>query len=145
MGVNWQKNDYYQGLKDYEKECGLSLAERNAIQNPYGNHSFGGLLISQLLPQLIVGGTEKLAGGLNGTMPEDEGIDVKLSSSSIRDFTQAKKMYDEAKRSGNTKKQEKWAAELIKIGEEHSGDNGNPTIKNGYKSIENSLSKYKKA
>lgn len=125
MGVNWQNNDYYQGLKDYEKKTGFTLAEQNAINNPYGSHSFGGLLISKLLPQLIFGVGEKLGGGLNGTMPEDEGIDVQQSSSAIKEFTKVKKNYDRA--SGEDKI--KYAKELQKLGEANPD---NPTISKIY-------------
>lgn len=65
--VNWQTNDYYINLKDYEKETDLSVADQNRINNPYGNHAFGGLLVSQLLPQLLMGGAQKLGAKLEGS------------------------------------------------------------------------------
>lgn len=80
--VNWQNNDYYLALKDYEKESGTTLAERNAMANPYGSHTFGGLLVS-LLPQLLVGGAEKIAGGgLKGS--EDTGSKTDIASETMQ-------------------------------------------------------------
>ena len=81
--VNWQNNSYYQALKDYEKETGTTLAERNAMANPYGSHSFGGVLLSQLLPQLLVGGAEKIAGGgLKGS--GDTGSKTDIASETMQ-------------------------------------------------------------
>lgn len=65
MGVNWQRGELYTALKNQER-TGLSLSEQNALANPYGNQSFGGLLLSQCLPQLLSGGMEFLAGKVGG-------------------------------------------------------------------------------
>ena len=60
--VSWQNTDFYRGLKQQERETGWTVADHNRVNNPYGSHSFGGLLLSQMLPQLLMGG---MAIGLN--------------------------------------------------------------------------------
>ena len=77
MGVNWQNNEYYRTLIKEERNTGFSVADRNRIANPYGNHSFGGLLISQLLPQLLMGGAEKLGAKLEGSSDTGSATDIK--------------------------------------------------------------------
>ncbi len=116
-GVNWQNNGVYQGLKDYERETGTTLAERNAAANPYGSHSFGGLLISQVLPQLLIGGAEKLAGGtgLNGSGNTGSITDIDGQTNLASSVGSILRKFDEAIASNNTADVDKYLGELKNI------------------------------
>ena len=138
MGVNWQNNNIYQGLKDYEKECGLSLAERNAIQNPYGSHSFGGLLISQLLPQLIMGGAEIIAGsGLNGSGDTGSETNVEGEIDTFSNIGQTLRKFDTALADGKDEDVDKYLSELKKIADD------NPNKRHAEEAYEKALEKKK--
>ena len=119
-GVNWQNNDYYRALKDYEKESGTTLAERNAAANPYGSHSFGGLIISQLLPQLIMGGAEKLAGiGLHGSGDTGSATDTKGQTNLYSKLGTALRNFDNAIASKNTSDIDKYLGQLKQLSEDN--------------------------
>ena len=129
MGVNWQQNDTYQYLKDLKKTTGLSYAEHNALNNPYGNHSFGGLLISQLLPQLVSGGAQLLSNHIHGSEPDSEDYDVGGRTSILKDYNKALRGYNSATTDEDKKKFAKQLQQLAK-------DNpDNRTIANGYNRI----------
>lgn len=120
MGVNWQNNDVYQGLKDYEKQCGLSLAERNAIANPYGSHTFGGLLISQVLPQLLIGGAEKLGNsGLCGSGDTGSETDVEGEKNTLSGIGKTLRQFDTALAAGKSEDADKHLGELKKIADDN--------------------------
>ncbi len=138
MGVHWQNNRLYQGYMDL-KNSGPSVAEQNAAANPYGSHSFGGLLISQLIPQLLIGGGELLADksdGLNGSQDTGSETDVGGSTNVIHSFNEAKRKYDSAVAKNDNEGILKYAQELQKIGEEHKGE---PVIDRGYSMIRSKI------
>ena len=119
MGVNWQSNDYYRALKDYEKDSGLSVADQNRINNPYGNHSFGGLLISQILPQLIVGGAEKIGIGLSGSGDTGSETNVEESTNSAKGINYIKSKLDKAIESKNQTDIDKYLKEFERMANEN--------------------------
>lgn len=114
MGVNWQNNNLYQSLKDYERESGTTLAERNAMANPYGSHSFGGLLISQLLPTLIMGGAQTIAGttGLNGSGDTGSETDTNAQTSLYSSLGATLNKFDKAIANHNSADIDKYLKEL---------------------------------
>lgn len=123
MGVNWQNNDYYRSLKNYESETGLSVADQNRIANPYGNHSFGGLLISQVLPQLLMGGAEKLGAKLEASSDTGSAINVEASTEEKVNLNKILRNFDKAIRRGKTEDIETHYNALKKL----STDNPNNT------------------
>ena len=130
MSVNWQSNEYYKGLKTYEKKSGTTLAERNVAANPYGKHSLFGVLLLQAVPPLLVSGAENLfsGNGLNGTTPKDDGTDVSACKTEISKFTKIKQRYDKARSKNDKTGAEKYLKMLHEIG----STSENPTVKNLY-------------
>lgn len=128
--VNWQENYYYKGVLDYQAKTGLSLAERNYLQNPNGNQSpwwiFGVSLFTGLFNTGLDYATEKI----NGSQDTGSATDVSGGINLLKDFNATKVKYDEAVSKGNQSNILKYAQELKKIGEEGKDD---PTIKRIYK------------
>lgn len=137
--VNWQTNDYYINLKDYEKETGLSIADQNRINNPFGNHSAIGLAGVSLFTGLVQLGAEKLGNGLNGTTPEDNGFDTGQRTSAIKEFGSVKIKYDKAIKAGNQAEIKKYAKELVELA---NANKGNPTIDNIYLKEEKTIKQH---
>ena len=133
MGVNWQKNDYYSALKDQERITGLSVADRNRINNPFGSHTFLGVLGTQLLPQIFNFSEQALGTGLNGSSQTGSATNVPSSDSDLKNFEAWLKKYNEAKANGDKdNKLKQYAQELDRIRKEHDNENGNPTIRRCY-------------
>lgn len=117
MGVNWQNNEMYKYAKDFYKETGIPIGTAQ-----YGEtHSVGGVIGLSLFTGLA----NKFTEGLGGSQDTGSATDVTGNTSSIREFTKAKKNYDRA--SGEDKI--KYAKELQKLGEANPD---NPTISKIY-------------
>ena len=134
--VNWQKSDYYKSLKDYEKQTGLSLAERNYLQNPNGNHSTWGVLGVSLFTGLFNMGLDYATEKINGSQDTGSKTDVGGSTNVIHSFNEAKRKYDSAVAKDDNEGILKYAQELQKIGEEHKGE---PVIDRGYGMIKSKI------
>ena len=126
--VNWQKSDYYKSLKDYEKQTGRSLAERNYLQNPNGNHSTWGVLGVSLFTGLFNMGLDHATEKINGSHDTGSETDVGGSTNVLHLFNEAKRKYDSAVAKKDNEAILKYAQELQKIGDESD----NPTIKRLY-------------
>lgn len=126
MGVNWQNNPYYRALKDYEKDSGTTLAERNAIANPNGSHSKLGVIGTSLFLGLANFGLNELGNSTNGSQETGSETDVPQSTSSIKAFGQAVKNYKAAVKNGKEEDIKKYAKEVVKLGDANPN---NPTIK----------------
>ena len=122
MGVNWQNNEYYRDLKAYEKETGFSVADQNRIANPYGSHSFGGLLISQVLPQLLMGGAEKLGTKLGGSSNTGSATDIKSSTDEKAKLNKILRGFDKAINKGDTVNIEKYYKDLQDLSTKNPGN-----------------------
>ena len=126
--VNWQNSDHYKSLKDYEKETGLSLAERNAQMNPNGNHSALGIFGVSLFTGLFNMGLDYATEKINGSQDTGSETDVGGSTNVLHSFNEAKRKYDSAVAKNDSEGILKYAQELQKIGDESD----NPTIKRLY-------------
>lgn len=126
MSVHWQNSSYYKSLKDYEKESGMTLAERNALANPNGNHSTWGVLGTSLFLGLTNFGVNNLVSSVSGSQDTGSETDVPQSTSAIKAFGQAVKNYNAAVKNGNEEDIKKYAKEVVEIGDANPD---NPTIK----------------
>ena len=120
MGVNWQNNEYYRTLINEERNTGFSVADRNRIANPYGNHSFGGLLISQVLPQLLMGGAEKLGAKLEGSSDTGSATNVKASTEEKININKILRKFDRAVKKGDKKEIETHYNTIKKLSTDNS-------------------------
>ena len=111
----------YKYAKDFYKETGIAVGTAQ-----YGEtHSIGGVLGVSLFDGIA----SKFIQEFGSSENTGSATDVTGNTSSIREFTKAKKNYDNARNKGNSEVQKKWAAELKKIGDANPD---NPTIKRIY-------------
>ena len=107
-------------VRDWERPNGLTIAERNAQINPQGCHTFGGLLIGQILPGLLVGGAEKLAGGLNGSGDTGSETNVEEGIKNNRNLSYIQKSFSAALNEGKYTEAERYLKELKSMSESDS-------------------------
>ena len=129
--VSWQNNSFYRELKVQERETGLSLADRNRLQNPYGTHSTGGMITGALLSLLLSGNGANILTSCaeyfssdKNDKPEDV-KSVEEKTSKLSEFNKARENFEKAKKDGNTKNMYKYLAEMVLLGKE---DPNNKTI-----------------
>ena len=123
----------YSALKDQERKTGLSFADRNRINNPFGSHTFLGVFGTQLLPQIFNFSEQALGTGLNGSSQTGSATNVPSSDSDLKNFEAWLKKYNEAKANRDKdNKLKQYAQELDRIRQEHDNENGNPTIRRCY-------------
>ena len=107
-------------VRDWERQSGLTTAERNRQLNPNGCHTFGGLLIGQILPQLLIGGAEKFGGALNGSGDTGSETDVEAEISENRNLAHVQKNFSSAMKSKNYADAEKYLKELKSMADSDS-------------------------
>ena len=97
MDVHYKKNGIYNGIKQSERESGISYAQQNALSNPYGVHSIWGVIgvsffngASQFCMQNAPNWIQSGGGG-------DASVDVDSSVSTIKDFNKLLTKYNSAK------------------------------------------------
>lgn len=133
MSVHWQDNSYYRALKDYEKETGMSLADRNALANPNGSHSTWGVLGVSLFTGVTNFAINKLGSGLGGNDTGSK-TDVKSYKDIMGEWGSIKYKYDNALKSGNQEDVGKYYKELKSF---YDNNNENcPTLKGLFATVE---------
>lgn len=137
MGVHWQDNSYYAALKDYEKDTGMSLAQRNALENPSGNQSTWGVLGVSLFSGVTNFALNKLGSGLGGNDTGSE-TDVNSTKNLMSSLGQTLRNFDLALAKNNTNDVDKYLKELKTLAED------NPNDRQVQKAYENALKKKNK-
>lgn len=137
MGVHWQDNSYYAALKDYEKDAGTSLAQRNALENPYGNHSTLGVLGVSLFSGVTNLAIKKWGSGLGGN---DTGSETDVNSTKNFKSTVGRALanFDSALSKNNSSDVDKYLQELKTLADD------NPNDRQVQKAYENALNKKNK-
>lgn len=134
MGVNWQNNPYYKALKDYEKESGTTLAERNAIANPNGSHSKLGVIGTSLFLGLANFGLNELGNSSNGSQDTGSETDIDNSKKALSNLGKTLRNFDKAIASQNTADIDKYLKELKELA---------PSSANAQKAYDNAVKKRK--
>ena len=120
--VGWQNNDLYKALKTEEAETGLTLAQRNALQDPMGQ-STAALAVNSVFGALTMGMNCLMS--INPSSSGDGGIDVEASTTAINKFNTLLENFRNAE--GEEKK--RYAQELKNLALDNID---NKTIRNGY-------------
>ena len=130
MGVNWQDNSVYKDVKQSERESGISYAQQNALMNPNGVHSLGGI-ISVSLFNAVTGfcmqnAPDWIQSGGGGT-------DVSATTDVLKDFNN---LTDKFRKETDTTKKREYAQQLQQLALENPD---NKSIMNGYKMHKESI------
>lgn len=141
MSVHWQDNSYYRALKDYEKETGMSLAERNALANPNGNHSTLGVLGVSLFSAATNFAMNKWGSGLGGNDTGSE-TDVETERNLITRSKTIRSEIDTAINKNDTYSVNKWLNAFKDLANDRPN---NRTIQQTYKLVKEQVEEYNKS